>query len=340
MKNFRNARGFSLIELMIGVALGLVILAALTTFFVSSSTTRNEIERTSRQIENGRFGVNELRDEIHLAGFFAELQTSGATWQTPDPCVNSLPGMGLALGPPLLVPLAVYGYPADTAAPSCIVNRVPGTDVIVLRRFHTEPVAVAAAAGNEYYFQPSRCRSDSTTTPWAFGTGAGGAFGLRKLDCATPADLYRWRVNIFYVRDYSFTPGDGVPTLVKLELDPTNPAGPPRVNNGIATQPIAEGIAGMRIEYGIDNDGDGAPDDWRRCDTTTPCDLTQWPNVTAVRVHLLAVNLEDTLGYTDVKEYDMGTGATAVTSDPAFVKRQKHVYAAVISVPNRTGPRE
>ena len=79
---------------------------------------------------------------------------------------------------------------------------------------------------------------------------------------------------------------------------------------------------------------------WRRCDTTTPCDLTQWPNVTAVRVHLLAVNLEDTRGYTDVKEYDMGTGANPATVDPVFVNRQKHVYAAVISVPNRTGPRE
>lgn len=342
MKTLRNVRGFSLIELMIGVALGLVILAALTTFFVSSSSTRNEIERTSRQIENGRYAVDAIRNEIHLAGFFAELQTSGTTWGIPDPCVNSLAGVGFALGPPQTTPLPITGYAAGTAAPACVANLLvpldasPQSDVLVIRRFHTEPVAkaTAVAAAADYYYQPSRCRSDSTTTPWEFNTGGAGAFALRKLDCATPADLYRWRVNIFYVRDYSYAPGDQIQTLVKLELDPTNPS----AVGGIVTYPIAEGIASLRLEYGVDNDNDGAPDEWRRCDTATPCTTAQWANVTSVRVHLLAVNLDRTVGYVDTKVYDMGTGAASVGPfNDAF---KKHVYAAVISVPNRTGPRE
>jgi type IV pilus assembly protein PilW len=338
MTSLPKSRGFSLVELMIGVALGLVVLAALTTFFVSSSSTRNEIERTSRQIENGRYAVDALRNELHLAGFYAELQTTGTTWTSTDPCLSaSTTDIGLSLSP-LNVPLPVFGYADGVTKPSCILNQVPGTDVIVIRRFNTEqvPLATAVLDAANYYWQPSRCRTDSTTTPWTFGTGNSGGFGLRTLNCAGPSNLYRMHVTIFYVRDYGYTPGDNIQTLVKLEVDRTSPS-PPAVN-GIVASPIAEGIANMRLEYGVDTDANGSPDQWRRCDAATTCDATQWSNVMAVRVHLLAVNLEKTVGYVDQKVYDMGTGLTAAGpfSDPY----KRHVYAAVISLPNRTGPRE
>jgi len=339
MNRFKNARGFSLIELMIGVALGLVILAALTTFFVSSSSTRNEIERTSRQIENGRYAVEALRSELALAGFYAEMQTTGTTWTSTDPCLSaSAANIGMSLSP-LQIPFPVFGYPWNVATPSCVANLVPNTDVIVIRRFHTEPVTVAtAAASQNWYWQPSRCRTDSLTTPWTFGQGSSGTFTLRPLTCAGVSNVFRMHVTMFYVRDYSYTPGDGIQTLVKMELDKGNAM----ANNDIVTYPIAEGIISMRLEYGVDVDANGSPDQWHRCDAVDTCDSTAWSNVTAVRVHVLSTNLEDTLGYTDNKTYDMGTGASAMTftSDPLLVKKKKHVYAAVITLPNRAGPRE
>ena len=335
----RKSRGFSLIELMIGVALGLVVLASLTTFFVSSSSTRNEIERTSRQIENGRYAIEALRNELSLAGFYAELQTTGTTWTTPDPCLStSAAQMGFALGPPLNTPLPVFGYAVGTPKPSCVLNRVPSTDVIVIRRFHTDsvPVATAAASAQNWYWQPSRCRTDSTTTPWVYGQGGSGGFGLRTLNCAGPANVYKSHVTMFYLRSYSYTPGDGIQTLVKVEVDRGNPLANA---NGLVISPIAEGIAGMRLEYGVDNDGNGSPDEWRRCDVSAPCDVaTQWPNVTAVKIRLLAVNLEPTIGYKDTKLYDMGTNMNPY--GPFGDQYKRHVYAAVVSLPNRTGPRE
>ena len=61
--------GFSLIELMIAITLGLVILAALTSFFVQTSGNRTEMERNTRQIENGRYAIDAMREDIGLAGF-------------------------------------------------------------------------------------------------------------------------------------------------------------------------------------------------------------------------------------------------------------------------------
>ena len=328
--NATRARGFSLVELMIGLALGLIVLAALTTFFVSTSSNRHEIERSSRQIENGRFAIDALRNELYLAGFYAELQTTGATWQMPDPCETVLANLGFKLGPPVLVPLPITGYPAGGAVPPCVLNQVPDTDVLVVRRFNTEPTPQATPVPAQFYFQASRCATDSTTTPWAFDAGSNaGSFSLRKVNCTDRTDLYRYRVEIFYIRDHSVNPGDGVPTLVKLELD----AG------AINVIPMVEGIQDMRLEFGIDGDGDGTPNEYRRCDTKTPCTIDQWVNVTTVRTHILAVNLEDTMGYEDVKVYDMGSGDPR-TVGPFKDKRKRSVYAAVITAPNRAGPRE
>jgi hypothetical protein len=116
---------------------------------------------------------------------------------------------------------------------------------------------------------------------------------------------------------------------VKLELD----------GGAINTYPMVEGIQDMRLEYGIDNDVDGAPDVYKRCDTKDPCTAAEWAGVTAVRAHVLAVNLEPTIGYTDVKVYDMGSGDPK-TVGPFGDQLKRHIYAAVISLPNRTGPRE
>ena len=323
-------RGFSLIELMIGVALGLIVLAALTSFFVSSSQNRHEIERTSRQIENGRFAIDILRNEIHLAGFYAELQQTGATWQLADPCATALVNLGFTLGPPANIPLPISGYAFDGAIPGCATDWVKGTDVLVIRRFHTEATPVGSAVGGQFYFQPSRCATDSTSKPWTFDAGGNaGNFNLRQVNCATLASLYRLRIELFYIRSWSVVAGDNTPTLVKLELD----------NGAITTTALVEGIQDMRLEYGLDTNLDGTPDSYSRCDTKSPCTPDQWSTVTAVRVHLLAVNLEPTIGHKDDKTYDMGSGDPRAVG-PFGDQLKRHVYAAVVSAPNRTGPRE
>jgi type IV pilus assembly protein PilW len=329
----RASAGFSLIELMIGVALGLVILAALTSFFVSSSANRHEIERSSRQIENGRFAIDTLRNELVLAGFYADISQSGATYTAADACETDLANLGL--GPsPLNIPLPVYGYAADTATfPACITNRVADTDVLVVRRLHTEPVAKTAADAltNQAFVQPSRCATDSLSTPWAFAVGGSGSFTLHSVDCTNLAPLYRYRSAVFYIRSYSATPSDGIPTLVRLDLDRVGPS------LALTVSPMVEGVRAMRVMYGIDTDANGSPDVFRRCDAASACTIADWSNVTTVRVNVLAENLEDSREYTDATTYDLGGGYTV---PPINDHRKRHVYAATISLPNRTGPRE
>ncbi len=60
--------GFSLIELMVALTLAGILLLGLSVFFVSSSRSFSEAERASRQIENGRYALALIAEEIRHAG--------------------------------------------------------------------------------------------------------------------------------------------------------------------------------------------------------------------------------------------------------------------------------
>src|SRR5258706_12628596 len=83
----RAARGFSIIELMTAVTIGLLILAGLSSVFVNSSNANREMKNSAEQIENGRFAIEFLTQDLRHAGFFGELTAMPAVpGAAPDPC--------------------------------------------------------------------------------------------------------------------------------------------------------------------------------------------------------------------------------------------------------------
>jgi prepilin-type N-terminal cleavage/methylation domain-containing protein len=129
----RAQRGFTLIEMMVGITLGLIVLASVSTVFVNVSSNRRDMERTGRQIENGRFAVQLLADDIVNAGYFGEFDPRdvGPPTTRPDPCSTSAADMKN------MVLMHVQGYPAGATLPSCISDVRTGTAVIAIRRTAT-----------------------------------------------------------------------------------------------------------------------------------------------------------------------------------------------------------
>ena len=74
MNAYRNQGGFSLIELMISLALGLIVSAAVVQVMISNNST----ERLNRSIasaqENGRFIMARLRNDLIMTGRYDMLQ--------------------------------------------------------------------------------------------------------------------------------------------------------------------------------------------------------------------------------------------------------------------------
>src|SRR5688572_13523335 len=84
----RRSAGFSLVELMISITLGLIVLAVLATIFANASRARAEIERSSQQVDNGRYAVDLLSQDLQLAGYYGELDVGGIAvpGALPDVC--------------------------------------------------------------------------------------------------------------------------------------------------------------------------------------------------------------------------------------------------------------
>ena len=83
--NRRAQQGLSLLELMIALTIGLGLLAGLTTVFVNSSRSHTELARASQQIENGRFAIQTLQENIWHAGYYGRKSGKGFYDYSSDP---------------------------------------------------------------------------------------------------------------------------------------------------------------------------------------------------------------------------------------------------------------
>jgi len=375
---------------MISLSIGLVMLAALVALFVNSSRNNREMSAAASVIENGRYAIEILEGDVVHAGFWGtyvpdfddptrdEDPPTSTPTSIPDPCVAYAAGTwatGTALVNSLIgIPVQMFDG-GTTVCPGLVTDRVPGTDVLVIR--HAErclpgegscEADAVGATDSKVYIQGSLCE-DELGTPYAFGrTPTGGAFAapfiLTQRDCTTPAPKRRYVSYIYWVRDFAAAPDDGIPTLVRSEFD-LSADGTGTLEHQRLPVALVEGVDGLWVELGVDdvsitgepvdntvaveweddetkararNRGDGIPDgEFVRCTAGDACELEQLMNVTAVKMYVVARSRVDTQGYTDTKTYNVGLAGTAGPYGDAF---KRHAYATTVRLPNVSGRRE
>lgn len=202
-----GARGFSLIEMMIAMVLGLILILGLVQVFAASRASYALSEGLSRVQENGRFAMDFLQRDIRMAGHFGCAN---------DQFRKSRPDLGLLesrLTPAALdFSQSLQGYEASGTAPGATVNLLsdaqmgspgswagspalpsfitgavhkplPGSDVLVIRYLAGDGVPVTEVSGNTIKVDPAR---------WSVltqeGVGDPGLFGIA--DC-TYADVFQ-----------------------------------------------------------------------------------------------------------------------------------------------------
>ena len=317
--NMHKQRGFSIVELMIGLTIGLLMLTVLSTLLVNNSQARVELDRTMQQVENGRYAMQTMFSELRLAGYYGDGEAVGAVpVAVPDPCATDMASLKAA------IPVSVQGYSQVAATPlACLSNAniKAGTDILVVRRALSEPTAVASLNAAYPYIQ-------TMGDEMVFNTGTNSAsFTLTEISGAA-AKIRRYMVQIYFISPCS-KPADGcsassdggkpVPTLNRLELDPSKPGGWDTVS-------LVEGIERMRVEYGLDTDGDGAPDSY----VLTNATAANWNKVVSLNVGLLARNNRATPGHLDKKTYQLATLNVAAAND----QFKRHAYNGVVKLKN------
>jgi len=66
---FKNRRGFSLIELMIAMGIGMAVLAGVTTTFISQSKFYNAQEQVNEMEQSARGALDVITRELKMAGY-------------------------------------------------------------------------------------------------------------------------------------------------------------------------------------------------------------------------------------------------------------------------------
>lgn len=338
-------RGLSLVELMIGMTIGLIMLAALGALYVATSKARQEFNKTSDQIENGRYALDMISRDVEMGGFYGRaglspsvLNSTVIDYSLPDLCATSLASMGFSSSSAsTTVPVAVAGLPASATSPECLPNRLANTEILTVRYASSTPTSTPS--GTEYYVQLSNCRLDPK--PLVYDSSAT-ALTLQTRTCdGTLADMRKYVVRTYYIANCDdCSASDGVPTLKVVEF----------VKGELQVTTLVSGIQDVHYSYGVDTDGNGAPDCYvsdPSVDNTGACPSStgyswatpvhNWSNVTAVRINLLARNVTPTAGWMDTRTYDLGR---AVADGPYNDHYKRHVYATLARVWNVAGMRE
>ena len=316
-----RTRGFTLIEIMVALAIGMVILLALTILFARNTGNQSELERSTRQIEGARFSLDALAEDIQHAGYFGEFNPNtlpaAPAYQTPDPCATAVTAQGwnTAVTPPQ-IPVPIQGLAADPAIPvGCLANRLPGTEALVIHRADTGAViAFAGGNANNVYVQLARCPLDAQRLVAAAVPAANPelVFNLRRPDCLTVNDRIRRLVGrTYYIASCNdCAANDGIPTLKRVEM----------IDGALRRVSIAEGVENLQVEYGLDTNNDGVPDSFNTMGSGVINGVSPnvWENVVAIRLHLLTRSTEPTAGFVDVRTYVLGPDVSVVPAADRF----------------------
>ena len=285
--NPSRVSGFSLIEMMISITIGLMIVAALIGVLTSNSRSTKTNERTSEVQSNGRYALDHLKRELRHVGY------RGYTWAEPNTPTTAIAVTNECLDGGAAdtfvqnIRQGIWG--ANDSNPytaNCLpaANRLRG-DVLVIRRAASTPSTALVA--NTLYF-----RSTYAVGEVFQGTAAPTIPG-------TPMADFALQEYVYYIGndDNDAT----VPALRRVSLQA----------NAMVDEMVVSGIEHMQVQYGsytsdmntrYYNAGE-APD---LTGSSTIATQNGWDNVNSVRIWLLARNFKIENGYTNTNSYVMG----------------------------------
>ena len=316
-------RGFTVIELMIAMVLGLLLGSAIITVFVENRRSFNRDDAIMRMQDDGRQAVRELVNDLSMAGFWADLVVP--TTIVPDASLN----VAIDCGP--AVPNWIYqavtpgtnnshsittvdnatGATAN-ANFNCInaAEVAPGTDVIAIKRVAGAEVAPAAITANTVYLRTNGTLGMLYQEPAAVPPAV-----------AIPAPFRDWeyRPSIYYIRNFAVVAGDGIPTLCRkaLQYGGGNPT--------MIDECLAQGVEDLQVEFGLDTNADGEPNIYVPNPT-----FAQMQSAVTARIFVLSRSADPDDRYTNPKTYQI-SNAPAYTPADSFYRR---VYSVTVSLKN------
>ena len=304
-----NQKGFTLIEFMIALVLGMTVVLGITTLFIDSSKAVTDVNRAHRSLENSLFATDVLASELGLIGYWGEASA---------PIIADHPDWGPLRehvlsdyygfdDVPICIGKNVSGYDTDIELAYAMEHPVASDDgslldltgcsssqtvsntsqFVSVRRASTcayyEGVQDCPLVENAYYIQTNGCYIEDVLN--------GGEINIRQVNssnyateldftlygCNVTAPIYTYVVSTYFVNDQE--------QLIRLYLDD---------DNQYKEEMLVEGVEHLSFQWFIDTDGDLEHDT-----VTDTLDQADGNSIRGVKIWMVVRGLEVIPEFTD-----------------------------------------
>lgn len=318
--------GLTLVEVLVSLLLGLLLSAGMVSAYLTAKRNYYHEEQMARMQENGRYAMRLVSRELVMAGFYGGspaaatftaasvgIDCSDRDWAldgvNPLDLVNDYTGQS--------PPVSLYLTGFTCLDPSAIALN---TDLIAIKRTAAEASLLRGI--------PAQTLTLSTIEGWFLRQISGSALEwekLRPLDLRTASkalpSLSYWEAitRVMYIRTYSTEPSDDIPSLCMEML----------AGDEMTSRCLVEGIENLQLEFGIDTDADGVPNQY----TSDPTQAQMNSAVTA-KIHVLLRSISRLPGHRDDKTYRLGQKVLPAAHD-AYLRR---VLSSTVVLRNHIAP--
>jgi type IV pilus assembly protein PilW len=341
-----GTRGFSLVELMVAMALSLLLLGGVVAVFMSSRASYEATDRLSRIQESGRFALDEIARDVRSAGYVGcaraptYLSTSlnantNLLWNFLDGAIRGFQFVSASTWSPALDTTAVTS-PADDS--DVLALRIPkreatplrlqadmasGTDDLTVPNttsagLEAGDIALAYSCEAQAFFYVtgfaggviSHAASPSGTVPGNANDNINYAF-------RTNAEVIPVQTVVYYVRQSSAAAaGTGPADATSLWR---------KVGNAAAEE-LVEGVQQMQLQFGLDTNGDAVVDNYVDANA-----VIDWSQVYSVSIALLVRSLEEYDTDRDQRSYQLLNVPVPAAGD----RRMRAVFTTTANIRNR-----
>ncbi|MFK7975906.1 MAG: PilW family protein [Halioglobus sp.] len=336
--NLRSRQaGFSLMELMIGMVLGLIVVSGAVAIYLAASTSYSQVEQSAQMNENSRFAEQVLTDALRHVGFMGEAGPGSIQESVPPlPAIaNDCDGETRAeiyeIGSP------IYAVTATAAASDPDINcfgalpennALAGTDILIMKSAVPtrvvdtdddnvlDPPAGLVLAGKLWLLTNDDVgvMFDGDDTPPTISTGGDVPDGA----------AWEYRYEVYFIRDFSDGDGKLMPSLSRFVLRESSVGGPMVLER----EDLVPGVEDMRIRFGLDTTGgDGDVDLY-----STVAEIqasNNWDQIVSIEIAMLVSGSEADPNYTDSNTYELAGFNNVVAPDTREQHRRSVVRANV-----------
>ena len=318
----QTERGFTLIELMIAMVLGLLVVGVIIMVFLTGNRNYAQDERFARMQENGRYVIRLLSEELSNTEFWGGMTSGGGAgngvWSTDaTPALLATDDCGVTYGVAQTTVVIGNATASDASTAFGCIDAATfrsGTDVILLQKVFGAP-ATPSGAGLPYPYDTGKVYlRTNTSNGTLIKTGAEPA----DITTAFAIPSQNWSYweyvpQIYYIRDA------GIPTLHRKLMAP---------DYSMQDEALVEGIEAVHVLFGIDTDSDGVANQFVSNPTAA-----QMAFAATARIYVLVRSDTKDHQHADAKTYEFGDlcynvggtgGCNALTDASAPSEPQKY----------------